>query len=732
MAKAKTPKFTTARDPFLTPRVSQVAPNSYVVNPIDLGFTPQKSYPGYTGSSWDYGGQSNALKPSPLQVAPIAAPVGHNPFDQVISQARAWLQNPNQMRQAANQQVGAQVQAALGASNASGKAEQQQLAALEQRAAGFSQALANIGQPAGQQVYDQYLGAANTIANLGGGLTGQVAADQQAASDQATAAVQQQLGSSANVGGYDPAALRSTAYYTGATLPATTLAQQAVGQAAATRSQYLAGAGQVDQVRRDYEAQAVQALNQRAAERASIVAQRPALFQDALKANRDDQAQVQAHLDSLTTNSVNWKTNADAVAYQKLQDKKLLAYKTLHDALDRKERATTRAASAKATADANTARVKIANARAASDAAVVAERGREFDVTAKQKASDALAKAGQATDRQTYLNKLADIQETAITHVAPNGKLVGGYLYDPKTKSIIPASTYYQYLANGDTLRARQIEAAQGNLTKKQIANAANKTRVATTNATNATRVQTAGIGANAAVDVAKMRVNAQTQIAQWGNATKDADSRRRFNIAQQKLQGKGAFGGLTAESFTNLQNKALEQLDKLRYGVPGGQRKTADGTGYQADPSKPAIPGVDYNQALIHLGEMGPPTPAWENYVLSVVNNLYPPGENGRPLTDAGQAWLSRRMLQAAQKFGKAWGGLPSDYFVPGLPGLQKQSPTGGSATSASAPAATGSAARSSASSSGTGTSSGYGTLPRGKSWPGQNKKLRGPSWNG
>lgn len=624
-------KVTRVRDPFGVSRMSNDIPPGYVVNPINLGFTPAANPVGYTGSGWNYGGgTSQTFKPASqarLAVAPAVQPIGHNPFDALITQAKQWAQNPNQLRTAANQQVSAQVKAALGASDASSKAEQQQLQALEGRAAGFAQALAGMQAPGGQQVYDQYIGAANTLANLGGGLTGAVASDQQAAADQATAAIRQQLGGSANVQGYDPNALRSAAYYTGVTLPGSTLAQQAISQANQIRSEYVAGSNTVDQTRRDYEAQAVQALNQRAAERASIVAQQPALFQDALKANRDDQAQVQAHLDSLTTNKVNWQTNAEKMAYQKQQDKIVQKQNAAKIASNNKAIA----AKAKMAADALTAKNVAA-------AAGVAEKEREFDA------------------HQKYLNHLADIQEMGMTHIGPNGKLVGGYVYDPKTKAIVPSSVYYGYMATGET-----------NATRKAVANATNKTRANIANATNATRVKTAGMGANATVNAAKIRSDAQRAIADANNATRDADSRRRYNAAVIKANGKKALGGLSATGFTSLQNQALKKLDTIRYGVPGGQRKTADGTAYEADPTKPPIPGLDYNQALIQLGEMGPATPAWENYVLAVVNNAYTPGENGRPLTAAGQAWLSRRMLQAAQKFGKNWGGLPPNFFLQG-----------------------------------------------------------------
>jgi len=266
---------------------------------------------GPIGGSPYYGGTNfyhplGTGTPNPaMQVAPIA-----NPFDAQIANAKAALYSPQQLRTIANQQVGAQVRTALGQSNASSKAEQAQFAALQNRATGLAAGLAGVGEPTAEQTYNAYMGAANTMAALGGGITGQAGTDWQAEQAAAQDTISRDLGP--GVGkftSYSPQALQSAAQYGGVTLPGAGLANEALTQRGLTAYGVQADKANIGAIAQDYAAQAVQALNQRAAERASIIAQRPELFQQALQAQRDDNARTQQRVDSLVSASANWLQN---------------------------------------------------------------------------------------------------------------------------------------------------------------------------------------------------------------------------------------------------------------------------------------------------------------------------------------------------------------------------------------------------------------------------------------
>ena len=247
-----------------------------------------------------------------VAVAPLATP-----YDAQLANAKAYLYTPAQQRTAANQQVGAQLHTALGANYASSKAEQQQFTDLANRAAGLAAALGSFGPQYGEQARTAYDEAAKTIGSLGTGLTGAVASDWQAEQAANRAAVDKTLGPGlGQVSSYDPAAMHSALQYTGVTMPGTTLADQALNERDMGQYGAMADKAQVASISRDYLSQAAQALNQRAAERAAIVAQRPELFQAALTAQRQDAAQTQTRVANLITAAQTWLQNKQKLGQQ--------------------------------------------------------------------------------------------------------------------------------------------------------------------------------------------------------------------------------------------------------------------------------------------------------------------------------------------------------------------------------------------------------------------------------
>jgi hypothetical protein len=290
-----------------------------MANIIRVG--PQPKVTGYTGTGWQYGnttipvlqgvsqvsaGGGGAAGGGKVRINPVATP-----YDKVLAQARASLYGPGQLRTIANQQTQAQINAALGASNASSKLEQQQFADLQNRAMGFASALGNLEAGMAPSVGQAYQNAATALGAYGTGLTGAASADEQAMADKARQQVSSLIGSenAGLVGGYDIPGLRGTSLATGVTLPMASLGEQA---ATAVRLQNAAATtayGGVETIAKDYAQQAIDALNQRAAERAQIIAKQPELFQQALEAQRQDRSQTLSQLATLTGNRADYLAN---------------------------------------------------------------------------------------------------------------------------------------------------------------------------------------------------------------------------------------------------------------------------------------------------------------------------------------------------------------------------------------------------------------------------------------
>jgi len=223
-----------------------------------------------------------------------AQPSWANPYAALQKQLGQIL-SPAQMNAQASKYASDAINAQLAAEKSSSALEQQQLMSQATRANEMAKALGQISAPSGQSIQDAYMQAARFEQGLGTGLTGDVAASQQQAADQASAQISQMTGGLANqVGGYDIPAQRSVAQLTGVVMPARNLAEQAANASTLTQFQRGANIQQVGAIARDYIQKASDASAAAAAERAKILATRPDLTDkqvQALQANRTNQIQ---------------------------------------------------------------------------------------------------------------------------------------------------------------------------------------------------------------------------------------------------------------------------------------------------------------------------------------------------------------------------------------------------------------------------------------------------------
>ena len=241
------------------------------------------------------------------------------PYDPLLAQAKTMLQTPQQGRTIAGQQVGAQISAALGGINASSTAQQQALAAMQQRSAGLAAALGSFGPQYAQTMSGIYNQAANTMGALGPGVTGQGQADMSNALQAAQAQVAAKTGGQGQVTTYDPSAITGTLNTTGVQMPGNALAMQGVGAAQLGYWGAQADKAQAQTITDYYAQQATQALQQTAAERAQVVAQRPELFQQALEAQKQDQLAYQQNYDSLMGQATDYIMNRNQFRLNQLQ-----------------------------------------------------------------------------------------------------------------------------------------------------------------------------------------------------------------------------------------------------------------------------------------------------------------------------------------------------------------------------------------------------------------------------
>jgi len=242
------------------------------------------------------------------------------PYDPMIASAKQYLYTPQQMRGIANQQASAQINAQLGATNASFNQQLQYLAAMQNRSAGLAQALGDFGPGYAGAIQDIYDKAAQTQAAVGPGVVQQGTGNM----DAALAAAQQQVagktGGQGQVQSYDPSALGATLQTTGVEMPGNALATGGANAAQLALWGANADKAQAQGITNYYAQQETQALQQRTANRAQIIAQQPQLFQQALEATRQDNYQTQNRIDTLVGNAQQYIVNRNQMRMSQLQN----------------------------------------------------------------------------------------------------------------------------------------------------------------------------------------------------------------------------------------------------------------------------------------------------------------------------------------------------------------------------------------------------------------------------
>jgi hypothetical protein len=242
------------------------------------------------------------------------------PYDPMIATAKQYLYTPQQMRGIANQQASAQINAQLGATNASYNQQLQYLGAMQNRSAGLAQALGDFGPGYAAAIQNIYDRAAQTQAAVGGGVVDQGTGAMQQSLDAAKQAVADKTGGQGQVSSYDPNALGATLQTTGVQMPGNALAVGGANAAQMALWGANADKAQAQNVVNYYTQQATQALQQRTAARAQIIAQQPQLFQQALEATRQDNYQTQNRIDSLVSNSQQYIMNRNQMRMNQLQN----------------------------------------------------------------------------------------------------------------------------------------------------------------------------------------------------------------------------------------------------------------------------------------------------------------------------------------------------------------------------------------------------------------------------
>jgi hypothetical protein len=153
------------------------------------------------------------------------------PYDKQINTVLSGIQTPGQITATANATALANERAMLAAQKA---VSDQTIAAFnnqQTRAEGFSQALGKLQAGEDQQAMARYGQAADRLSGLGAGLTGAVGAGYQSGVDRTRAAVDALTGGLGQVTATPGADIANAAQYTGATMPANTLQDNAVAAA---------------------------------------------------------------------------------------------------------------------------------------------------------------------------------------------------------------------------------------------------------------------------------------------------------------------------------------------------------------------------------------------------------------------------------------------------------------------------------------------------------------------
>jgi len=242
------------------------------------------------------------------------------PYDAMIQQAKGYLYTPQQLRGIAGQQTNAQTNAQLGAINASYAQQLAYLGAMQNRSAGLAQALGDFGPGYASAVQNIYDNAAQTMAAVGPGVVAQGQQQMQGNLDAAKAAVAAKTGGQGQVTTYNPTDIANTLSTTGVQMPGNALALSGANAAQLSLWGANADKAQMQNIVDYYNQQQTQALQQRTADRAQIIAQRPEIFQNALEAQRQDNYQTQNRIDNLVGQATNYVIQRNQIRMQQAQN----------------------------------------------------------------------------------------------------------------------------------------------------------------------------------------------------------------------------------------------------------------------------------------------------------------------------------------------------------------------------------------------------------------------------
>jgi hypothetical protein len=212
-----------------------------------------------------------------------------NPYAKLINQYQTGIPTTQSLLGTARKAVESELSPALEALRQDSLLEQRQLGQQSVRSQEFAKALAQMNLAQNQQLQQNYGNTAQFLGTLGTNLTGQVAQDWQAQVAAQQAAVNQATGNLAGATvepGYNLPGLASTAQYTGVTLPAASLAQQALTAQSGLQAQSTADVMNVGNLAQQYLAKLSDEQAQLGSERAKLIAQRPALVEKALEGLR--------------------------------------------------------------------------------------------------------------------------------------------------------------------------------------------------------------------------------------------------------------------------------------------------------------------------------------------------------------------------------------------------------------------------------------------------------------
>lgn len=240
------------------------------------------------------------------------------PYDKQINTVLSGIQTPGQITATANATALANERAMLAAQKA---VSDQTIAAFnnqQTRAEGFSQALGKLQAGEDQQAMARYGQAADRLSGLGAGLTGAVGAGYQSGVDRTRAAVDALTGGLGQVTATPGADIANAAQYTGATMPANTLQDNAVNAARLAQSDASARRENIHQIGVGYGARADDAITQAASDARALIAKRPATIADLvtqLTANRQTGVtNLMNTLNARTTYTQNEQKRKDSLA----------------------------------------------------------------------------------------------------------------------------------------------------------------------------------------------------------------------------------------------------------------------------------------------------------------------------------------------------------------------------------------------------------------------------------